>query len=131
MHLCRRPVEPVDEGLATFYRSLLDCLRDPVVRKGDCQLLEPRPAWDGNWTFDCFVVQAWQRRRDRLVAAVNFADHQSQCYVPLPFDNLAGRRWSLQDLLSDVNYEREGDMLATRGLYLDMPAWGYNVFRLT
>lgn len=131
MHLCRRPVEPVDEELSGFYRSLLACLRNPTVRRGDWQLLEARPAWDGNWTGDCFVVQAWQDGEgDRLVAAVNFADHQSQCYVSLPFADLAGKRWVLGDLLSETSYEREGDMLATRGLYLDMPAWGYHVFRL-
>ena len=131
MHVSRRPVEPVDEELRTFYRSVLDCLRTSALREGDWQLLEPRPAWDANWTHDCFVVQAWQGADgDRLIAAVNFADHQSQCYVPLPFDGLAGRRWTLQDLLGDVRYEREGDMLGTPGLYLDMPAWGCHVFRL-
>ncbi len=77
------------------------------------------------------MVQAWEDGEgDRLVAAVNFADHQSQCYVSLPFADLAGKRWVLGDLLSETSYEREGDMLATRGLYLDMPAWGYHVFRL-
>ncbi len=131
MHLCRRPDEPVDEGLSGFYRSLLSCLRNPAVHRGEWQLLDCRPAWDGNWTGDCFVVQAWEDGEgDLLVAAVNFADHQSQCYVSLPFADLAGRRWVLSDLLSETSYEREGDMLATRGLYLDMPAWGYHVFRL-
>ena len=43
------------------------------------------------------MVQAWEDAEgDRLIAAVNFADHQSQCYVSLPFDDLAGRRWVLQ-----------------------------------
>jgi glycosidase len=131
MHLCRRPDEPVDEELAAFYRSLLACLRNPAVRRGEWQLLETRPAWDGNWTGDCFVVQSWDDGEgDRLVTAVNFADHQSQCYVSLPFADLAGKRWVLGDLLSETSYEREGNMLATRGLYLDMPAWGYHVFRL-
>jgi len=27
--------------------------------------------------------------------------------------------------------ERDGNDLAAQGLYLDMPAWGYHVFRLT
>jgi hypothetical protein len=132
MHLCRRPEELVDEELSAFYRSLTACLRTPVVRDGDWQLLEAGPAWNGNWTHECFVVQAWQGGSgDRLIAAVNFADHQSQCYTPLPFADLAGRRWMLRDLLSDTSYAREGDMLSSPGLYLDMPAWGHHVFRLT
>ena len=30
-----------------------------------------------------------------------------------------------------TRYEREGDELARRGLYLDMPAWGHHVFEVT
>jgi hypothetical protein len=28
-------------------------------------------------------------------------------------------------------YDRPGDELAGRGLYLDMPAWGYHLFEIT
>ncbi len=131
-HLCRRPVEPVDEGLRQFYGALLDSLRSPAARDGEWRLLETRPAWDGNWTADCFVIQAWEGAEgERLLALVNYADHQSQCYAPLPFAGLAGRRWLLQDLLSEASYARAGDDLVDRGLYLDMPAWGHHVFRFS
>jgi hypothetical protein len=29
-----------------------------------------------------------------------------------------------------ISYRREGDDLLARGLYLDMPAWGYHVFEV-
>jgi hypothetical protein len=28
-------------------------------------------------------------------------------------------------------YEREGTELSERGLYLDLPGWGYHVFRVS
>ena len=34
----------------------------------------------------------------------------------------------LRDLMSDARYEREGDDLLNRGLYLDLSAWGFHVF---
>ena len=34
----------------------------------------------------------------------------------------------LTDLLGDARYERDGRTLAREGLYLDLPAWGTNVF---
>jgi hypothetical protein len=34
----------------------------------------------------------------------------------------------LQDLLGDARYERDGAELASKGLYLDLPAWGTNAF---
>jgi hypothetical protein len=32
--------------------------------------------------------------------------------------------------MGSVIYERAGDELTSRGLYLDMPRWGFHVFRL-
>jgi hypothetical protein len=131
VHLCRRPLEPVDEELRAFYRSLLACLRNPGLREGMWTLLDCRPAWDGNWTHESFVAQGWRGDLgDRFVIVVNFSDHQSQCYVSPPFSDLVGERWTLRDLLSDITYKREGGGLVEPGLYLDLPAWGYHVFEV-
>lgn len=62
---------------------------------------------------------------------VNYASHQSQCYVRLPFPDLVGRTVRLSDLLGPARYDREGSDLATRGLYLDLPPWGYHLFALS
>jgi hypothetical protein len=32
--------------------------------------------------------------------------------------------------MGSARYEREGDELASRGLYLDLAAWGYHVFEV-
>src|SRR5215510_12753613 len=88
-HLCRGPDEPIDSRLADFYERLLALLRERVVRDGQWQLLECRPAWDGNWTVDCFVAFAWHGPADeRLLVTANYAPNQSQCYVRLPFAGL-------------------------------------------
>jgi glycosidase len=128
-HLCRGPDEPVDQKLKQFYERLLAALRHPVVRKGQWQLLECIPAWEGNWTWDCFVAFAWQGLHgDRLLVTVNYAPNQGQCYIRLPFTDLGKGHWRLQDLLSDAQYDRDGSNLESRGLYLDVPPWQYHVF---
>ena len=130
-HLVRAPEEPVDQGLTQFYHRLLTVLHDPAVRDGRWQLLECRPAWDGNWTWDCFIVYAWTGKDgEKRLIAVNYSDHQSQCSVTLPWSDLKGHSWQLQDQLSVVHFERNGDELAAQGLYLDMPAWAYHVFAM-
>ena len=107
-------------------------LRRPAVRDGQWQLLECVPAWDGNWTWDCFLAFAWHGPGgERLLVAVNYAPNQSQCYVRLPFADLANSQWRLQDLLGDATYDREGNDLQARGLYLDVPPWQASVFALT
>jgi glycosidase len=130
-HLGRGPDEPVDPSLQAFYSRLLAVLRQPIVRQGSWQLLECLPAWEGNWTSACFVAYAWEGGAGQpLLTAVNFAANHSQCYVRLPWSDLHGGQWRLQDLLGSAVYDPHGDDLEVRGLYLDMAPWLYHVFSL-
>ncbi len=131
-HLCRSPDELIDQKLKQFYERLLAVLRHPAVRDGQWQLLECIPAWEGNLTSDCFVAFAWQGAGgERLLVAVNYAPNQSQCYVRLPFADLGNGHWRLEDLLSDEQYDRDGNNLRSRGLYLDAPPWHCHAFTMT
>jgi len=130
-HLVRAPEEPLDESVKDFYDRLLVVLRNPVVRKGDWRLLECTPAWEGNWTWDCFVAFAWEGAKEqRIVVTVNYAANQSQCYLRLPFSDLRGRQWRLRDQLGDARYDRNGNDLASAGLYLDMNPWQAQIFSI-
>ena len=62
--------------------------------------------------------------------AVNAASTHSQGFVRLPFGDLAGRQWRLEDLLGDAVYVRDGGELQTWGLFLDEPPWKAQVFAL-
>jgi hypothetical protein len=131
-HLSRAPDEPIDRRLQQFYERLLAVLRRPVVRDGQWQLLECRSAWPGNWTSDCFVAFAWQGAgAERLLVIVNYAPNQSQCYVRLPFRDLAGTWWRLQEQLGDATYDRNGSDLHAQGLYVDASPWQASVFTVT
>jgi hypothetical protein len=127
-HLIRSPVEPLDEGVQHFYHRLLKVLRLPAVRNGTWQPLEGMPIWEGDSTWANFIAFAWDAPGCRLIVAVNYSPRQSQCYVRLPWSDLAGHRIRLDDLLQPVVYDREGEDLLNRGLYLDVPGWGYHVF---
>jgi hypothetical protein len=130
-HLGRAPVEPLNMELGKFYSKLLEILRQPAFRQGNWQLLECVPAWEGNGTWDSFLAFLWQASSsERWLVAVNYAPTRSQCYVHLPFADLAGHSWRLQDHLSTDTYDRDGTDLHTRGLYLDMHAWQTAVYTL-
>ena len=66
-----------------------------------------------------------------MMVAVNYAENQGQCYVPLPFADLGGKTWRLRDLLGPATYDRDGDGLKTRGLFLDMKPMSYHVFEIS
>jgi glycosidase len=131
-HLVRAPREPTDEALHQFYDGLLAVIRQPQLRDGQWRLLECVPAWEGNGTVDSFLAFTWQAcGGDPLLVTINYAPHQSQCYVRLPLPDLTGQTVRLKDMLGLAEYDRAGDDLATRGLYLDLPPWRYHVFALS
>jgi glycosidase len=130
-HLVRAPQEPVNEASQSFYNKLLSAIKKPVFRDGSWQLLQSNAAWEGNNSWESFVAFAWKGKNDELaLVVINYAPQAGQCYLPLTFPELAGRGWRLKDLMSDVHYDRPGNDLVSRGLYLDLPPWGYHVFEI-
>ena len=131
VHLNRGPVEAGDRSVREFYGRLLGCLRHPGTH-AEWRLLECNPAWTENWTWDCYIAFAWLiADHTLLVVAVNYAPNQSQCYVQIPVAGLHGRTTRFRDLMSSQVYDRDSEDLRTRGLYLDLPPWGYHVFEIT
>ena len=131
VHLGRGPVEVLDSSISWFYNSLIKVLQDPAYRHGHWRLLDTSSAWDGNESNDAFIVFSWSGPGDRRrLVVVNYSDHPSQCYVRLPWADLAGQTWRLHDRLGPAVYERDGADLSSQGLYLDMPPWGYHGFEV-
>jgi Alpha amylase, catalytic domain len=130
-HLVRGPLEPANTALQQFYSRLLTTLREPILRHGRWKLLDCVPAWEGNGSWDNFIACGWEvSGGELLIVCVNYAAHPSQCYLRLPFAGRADGRWRLEDLMSEVRYDRDGNDLQGRGLYLDLPPWHYHVFAM-
>jgi hypothetical protein len=131
VHLCRGPVESRDPAVVAFYDTLLSTIRSGGFRNGAWSLIPPQPAWDGNPTWSDFVAYAWHMdgAADHVIV-VNYSNHRAQCRLRLPFTGLATGRWRLIDALGSEVYERDGRELTDPGLYIDLAAWRYNVFRV-
>ena len=132
VHLCRAPVEAGDADIAAFYGRLLAVLREwDSFRTGAWRLILPESAWAGNPTWQDFIAYAWHASDGgRYIVAINFSDHRGQCRLRLPFADLAGRQFRLGDAMGNEVYQRDGDELIAPGLYLDLEAWHFNVFKL-
>ena len=126
--LARRPDEPVDVELRAFYERLLAALGDRVFRAGEWQLGECR-GWDGNDTWRNLVAWGWRGRSRRLVV-VNLGDAAASGHVSLPWDDLRGHAWQLDDASTGERYERSGDDLRD-GLYVALDPWSWHLFTLT
>jgi len=131
-HLIRGPQEIADIALQDFYAKFLDTIKKPGFRNGKWKLLNCISAWEGNETWDSFLAFSWQGMNgERALIVVNYSPHDSQCFLQLPFSDLADKKVLFSDVLSEAVYERDGQDLLSRGLFLDLPAWGYHVFEVS
>ncbi|HEX6892676.1 MAG TPA: hypothetical protein VF141_18340, partial [Chryseolinea sp.] len=131
-HLVRAPEEPLNTDIQAFYMSLLNVIKTQSLREGTWQLLECVSAWQGNGSCDDFVAHSWLGKNgERTIIVANYAPHQSQCYLKLPFQELAGSQWMFKDMMGEDFYIRDGNNLQAAGLYLDLRPWQYHVFGIS
>ena len=129
VHFAKRGAEPPDESIASFYERLLAALPQTAVGNGAWKLLKPIAAWAQNPTHENVVLVQWQSEPNRFdLAVVNLRAMRSQCYAALAIGGLAEAMWRFSDLLGDEVHERSGVELAERGLYLDLPPHGAQLF---
>lgn len=129
IHLGRRAEESPDPLMRDFYGRLLPVLRKPELREGAWRLLEQTPAWAENPTWQNYIAYEWRGGdRQQMWVVVNFGATAGQCYVHFDDDSLRGVPFLLRDQMSRAWYQRDGSELADKGLYVDLPAWGYYVF---
>ncbi len=127
--LARRPDEEPDTDLRAFYERLLGALRDPVFRTGEWRL-GGASGWEGNDAWRSLVAWGWRDDGPRKLVIVNLGDAPSSGHVSLPWDDLRGRSWRLEDGTTGEVYERSGDDLRD-GLYVALDPWAWHLFDLT
>jgi hypothetical protein len=127
--LGRRPAEPIDADLVAFYARLLEATRPDLYRNGEWQLCE-RTGWPDNQTCQNVLTWCWAKGDDRALVVVNFGNHAAQARVRVPWDELRGRQWRLDDVLSGAIYMRSGDEMRDDGLYVDLAAWQCHLFEV-
>jgi hypothetical protein len=54
---------------------------------------------------------------------VNLNPSNVQARVHVPWVDLIGRKWRLNDALSEASYDRDGDEIQNEGLYVDLAPW--------
>jgi hypothetical protein len=133
IQLRREPEEAPNPELEAFYRRLLVATADDTFRTGQAIRLEPTSAWPGNQTHEGIIARLWvgQHKQLRLVVA-NLTGYPAQAFIPMSLPEFAGKEIRLEDQLEDdVVYDRPGDDLLVRGLYVDLPGYGGHIFRIT
>jgi Alpha amylase, catalytic domain len=122
--LGRRPDEPVDDDLVAFHLHLLDTAQ--ALRHGGWALCEPT-GWPDDRSCDQLLAWSWTDGDQRSLVVINDAEWPASARIQLPWDDIAGRTWTLDDTCSGATFERDGTDMAAQGLYVQLPPWGYHV----
>ncbi len=127
----RRPEENGNPELERFYRRLLTALSEPIFHSGEWRLLQPQAEWLENPTHLNVMGYWWIAGDKRRLVVVNLVETPSQCFLPLNMPEIAGTICLFEDYLTGVSYERDGDTLLERGLYLNLPGYGHHLFKVS
>jgi hypothetical protein len=127
--LGRRPVEPADHDLATFYQGLLKAVNHDAFRNGQWRLCE-RSGWTDNQGCLNILSWCWVKDEERYLIVVNFSEGTAQALVHMPWDELRGGTWRLSDALTGDTFERSGDDMRDNGLYVDLGPWSFHFFHV-
>jgi hypothetical protein len=128
VHLRREPEEPADPVTVAMYRRLLHYIKSPVTHDGEWMFLETRPAWEKNETHRAILVWLWGCGQDWKMVVVNYSMIRAQASVRLP--EFLSRKYFFQfrDALTDKVYDRTGEELFQKGLYVDLQPWQAHLF---
>jgi alpha amylase-like protein len=120
--LGRGPVEAADTGLSAFYRRLLRALAEADLREGEWRLCDCS-GWPDNASHRGLLAWCWSTPASRHLVVVNYSGIPAQGRVHVPWGDLEGKGWQLDDALSGEHFERGGDELASDGLYVSLEPW--------
>jgi hypothetical protein len=120
--LGRRPQEPCNRELQSFYTTLLEAIDSPVFRGGQWTLCE-RTGWPDNSSFQNLVAWTWVKDEERYLIVVNLSGNSAQARVRMPWRSLRDETWRLSDLLCAATYDRDGNEMLDPGLYVELGPW--------
>jgi hypothetical protein len=127
--LRRRPHEPADIELISFYERLLKAVSHPVFNAGRWQLCECT-GWQDNRSFENLLAWLWHDEDNISLIVVNYSPVAVQGIVRLTGNNLEGLNWTLHDALNGDIFERSGNEMNETGLYVGLGPWSYHFLSL-
>lgn len=128
VQLGRRPEEPDDDYLFEFYQLLLQDAQNDIYREGHWQPCSVRQPWHDNDSYRNLYAYFWQYAGDYRLIVVNFSEHSAQGSISVPLPQL--EQWQLRDILGNKLFERDGQDIASNGLFVELNGWSGHLFHV-
>jgi Alpha amylase, catalytic domain len=127
--LGRRPHEVSDASIADRAHRLLELIADGA-RTGEWSLGEVR-GWPDNRSADRLLTWSWTSPDQRHLVVVNLSDDAADGMVAWPWQGDVGAALVLTDRITGEQFERDGDDVASNGLYVSLAGPGQHVFSVS
>ena len=127
--LRRRPEEPVDLPLQTFYDELLEAVKDPIFRHGEWLLCEVT-GWPDNHSADNLVAWRWAMGENRRLIVINLSQGEAVGRVHARWNGLGVGQCRLVSILPGTDYLRDIDEMESMGLFVKLGPWGFHFFEV-
>ncbi len=133
VQLGRRPHEEPSIPTKAFYKKLLFCLKQEVIKNGEWRLLPVHAGWHDNYSYQNILSFSWRKESSFRLIVVNYAPLNSQAYVELSAEllsRISGTSFEFRDLMSSAVYVRDRHGLQTKGMYFDLAGYGLHIFEV-
>ena len=127
--LGRRPVEEPDLQLRGFVERLLAVMAGGM-RRGAWSLV-PIWGWPDNTSADRLLAWTWTEPAQSHLVVVNLSDARADGRVQLSWPELRNRAVVFDDLFSGQRFKRDGNQIASDGLYVALDGHAMHVLKVS
>ncbi len=129
VHLGKPAKESPDFNVRGLYQKLLRQTREDVFHQGTWRLLPVGPEGDGS--YEALIAYEWRLGKAWRVVAVNLSGHTAHGRLALSESVKPSGAYRLTDELNGQAYDREGEELAGKGLYVRLEPYCAHLFTVT
>jgi hypothetical protein len=126
IQLLRKSEEYANQRMYAFYKKYFSALTLADTNSSEWIVAEVFPAGEENTSNRNFVAS---RKDNKYLAAVNYSNVRSQCFIKFP-EKFDAEKLLFRDLLNDEVYERDAMEISERGIFLDLEPYGYHIFHI-
>ncbi len=130
VQISRAPAEAENPLLKRFYRRLLREASQSIYQEGTWRMIEPRQIHSADFSHNNLLVYRWMSYADFRLIAINLSGEWARALIePSDGPRLTAGRALQYDILSDTYAKLCGEARNERGLQLEVPPQGAQVFR--
>ncbi|MBN2383834.1 hypothetical protein JXQ70_13245 [bacterium] len=131
VQLGRRREDPEEPELSAYIRRCLEIAHGTLFHEGQWTLLEGKPAWPDNDTYQHCLTWQWIYGTELVVIAINWSNLQIQARIRLQSKPFGHTNVRIHDLLTHRFFYSSGQEIDELGLFIDLGPYQAQVLSLS